>query len=233
MITPAPVAECIVLQDCIQVPSTPGKSNGPFLLPNLLFGYSDLEPYIDQATMMYHYNKHFNGYMTNLNNALKGTLSANLTELVLNPTDSTIRNNGGGFYNHGLFFRIMCTASRSETPSKLLEDAIIKSFGSMAQMKQQFAAQASSRFGSGWVWLGVLPDGKLGITTTANQDTPFMKVQDIQYQLMYPFLGLDVWEHAYYLNYQNQRSSYVDAWWNIVNWSQVPKKNNSHPLHKT
>eukprot|EP00960_Hanusia_phi_P037436 752942-Hanusia_phi.AAC.3 len=229
---------CPGLQDCISIPSAPAKSNGPFQLPGLPYHYQDLEPYIDEATMMYHYNKHFNGYMTNVNNALQGLPSANLTQLILNPSSPSMRNNGGGFYNHGLFFRIMCKASRSEAPSKLLEDAIVQSFGTVANMKQAFANAASSRFGSGWAWLGkfllsldakwitilqpgVLPSGKLGITTTSNQDTPFMNLTDQQYQYMIPFLGLDVWEHAYYLNYQNQRAAYVDAWWNIVNWSQV------------
>lgn len=194
---------------------------GPFSLPVLPYDYKALEPAIDEATMKFHHDKHFNAYTTNLNKALEGKEASSIVELQKGAIKAggAIRNNGGGYYNHGMFFESMTSPAKSGAPSPALGKAITESFGSMDEMKAKFGDTAAKRFGSGWAWLGVTPDGKLAITSTPNQDNPLM--DGAEGDKMIPFLGLDVWEHAYYLKYQNLRPSYIKEWWTVVNWAKV------------
>jgi len=195
--------------------------SGPFKLPPLPYDYKALEPAIDEATMKFHHDKHFNAYATNLNKALEGKEAGSIVELQKGAIKAggAVRNNGGGFYNHGMFFESMTSPSKSGAPSPELAKAINDSFGSMDEMKAKFSDAAAKRFGSGWAWLGVTPDGKLAITSTPNQDNPLM--EGAEGEKMIPILGLDVWEHAYYLKYQNLRPSYIKEWWSVVNWAKV------------
>ena len=194
-----------------------------FELPELTYAHDALEPHIDAKTMEIHHGKHHNAYTTNLNNALEGTdMEGQSIEEILGNISAhpgAVRNNGGGFYNHSLFWEVMSPDGGGE-PSGDLADAINSSFGSFDDFKNQFAAAAATRFGSGWAWLCVC-DGKLCVCSTPNQDNPLMDVADCKGT---PILGLDVWEHAYYLNYQNRRPDYVSAWWNVVNWDEVAKR---------
>eukprot|EP00286_Rhodomonas_abbreviata_P002562 CAMPEP_0181342166 /NCGR_PEP_ID=MMETSP1101-20121128/30844_1 /TAXON_ID=46948 /ORGANISM="Rhodomonas abbreviata, Strain Caron Lab Isolate" /LENGTH=282 /DNA_ID=CAMNT_0023453583 /DNA_START=40 /DNA_END=888 /DNA_ORIENTATION=- len=196
-------------------------ADGAFSLPKLPYAYDALEPHIDKMTMELHHDKHFNAYLTNLNKALEGKDAKSLLDIQKTAIKdgAMLRNNGGGFYNHGLFFNTLGPASESGAPSPALAKAIESSFGSMDKMKEEFNAAAAKRFGSGWAWLGVAPDGKLVITSTPNQDNPLMEGCDGA--KMVPFLGLDVWEHAYYLKYQNRRPEYIAGFWNVVNWGKV------------
>ena len=193
-----------------------------FELPNLPYAHDALEPHIDTKTMEIHHGKHHNGYTTNLNNAVEGTdLAGESIENILANISShsgAVRNNGGGYYNHCLFWEVMSPNGGSE-PSGELADAINSAFGSVEEMKAQFSAAAATRFGSGWAWLCVT-DGKLCVCSTPNQDNPLMDVADCKGT---PILGLDVWEHAYYLNYQNRRPDYIEAFFNVINWDQVNK----------
>lgn len=193
-----------------------------FELPNLPYAFDALEPHIDARTMEIHHDKHHAGYTTKLNNALEGhaDLAGKSAEDILrniNGVPETIRqsviNNGGGYVNHNLFWQIMGPNAGGE-PSGSIGDGIKSTFGDFNAFKEKFANAAATRFGSGWAWLCVEKDGKLGICSTANQDSPLMQGNT-------PILGLDVWEHAYYLNYQNRRPDYITAWWNVVNWSKV------------
>jgi Fe-Mn family superoxide dismutase len=190
-------------------------------LPPLPYAYDALEPFIDARTMEIHHGKHHAAYVTNLNKALEG--HAELQALPIEPLvaalsrvpesiRTAVRNNGGGHFNHALFWKLMKKGGGGE-PQGRLAAAIQASFGSFAEFKTKFAAAAMGRFGSGWAWL-VLKDGKLAIESTANQDSPVMEGTQ-------PILGLDVWEHAYYLKYQNRRADYVEAWWNVVDWEQA------------
>jgi Fe-Mn family superoxide dismutase len=194
-----------------------------FELPGLPYANDALEPHIDARTMEIHHGKHHNAYTTNLNSAVEGTdLDGQSIEEILGNISAhpgAVRNNGGGFYNHSLFWEVMSPDGGGE-PSGDLADAINSSFGSFDDFKNQFAAAAATRFGSGWAWLCVC-DGKLCVCSTPNQDNPLMDVADCKGT---PILGLDVWEHAYYLNYQNRRPDYVSAWWNVVNWDEVAKR---------
>ena len=192
-----------------------------FTLPKLPYAFDALEPHIDAATMEIHYTKHHQGYVDKLNAALEGhpeltekPLEVLLGELALIPEDIrlAVRNNGGGHSNHSLFWQIMSSAGAGE-PEGDLAKTIKKDFGSFADFKTRFAEVAKARFGSGWAWL-VVTDGKLEVISTANQDTPLSEGYA-------PILGLDVWEHAYYLKYQNRRPEYIEAWWNVVNWTKV------------
>jgi superoxide dismutase, Fe-Mn family len=192
-------------------------------LPALPYAEAALEPHIDAQTMNIHHTKHHNAYVTNLNNALAGhaalealSLEALQTSLDQVPEDkrAAVRNNGGGHYNHTLFWEIM-GPNAGGTPSGALGDAITAAFGSFDDFKAKFKAAATGRFGSGWAWLVKKADGSVAITSTPNQDNPLMDGSGT------PLLGLDVWEHAYYLNYQNRRPDYIDAWWNVVDWSKV------------
>jgi len=192
-------------------------------LPKLPYDYSALEPHLDARTMEIHYTKHHQGYVNNLNAALEGQadLQAKSVEDLLKnlnqiPEDirQAVINNGGGHANHSLFWQIM-SPEVSQPEGELLE-ALNSAFGSLDKFKEEFSTAAKTRFGSGWAWL-VMADGKLSVVSTANQDSPLSSGQT-------PILGLDVWEHAYYLNYQNRRPDYIEAWWNVVNWDEVARR---------
>ena len=189
-----------------------------FELPKLSYSYDALEPHIDARTMEIHHSKHHQAYVTNLNNALTGTEGEKLSieEICKNVSKypMAVRNNGGGHFNHSLFWSIMAPNAGGEPTGDLLA-AINSSFNSFAEFKTQFATAGTTRFGSGWAWLSV-KDGKLVISSTPNQDNPLMDVAEVKGT---PILGMDVWEHAYYLHYQNRRPDYMKAFWNVVNWS--------------
>ena len=191
-----------------------------FELAPLPYAYNALEPHIDAKTMEIHHSKHHQAYINNLNNAIKGTEleGKSLEEIIANISKHSmaVRNNGGGHWNHTFFWNIMGPNAGGE-PTGALKDAINASFGSFTAMKEQFNAAGATRFGSGWAWL-IVQDGKLVITSTPNQDNPLMDIADVKGT---PILGLDVWEHAYYLNYQNRRPDYIGAFWNVVNWEAV------------
>jgi superoxide dismutase, Fe-Mn family len=194
-----------------------------FELPPLPYGYDALEPSIDKMTMEIHHDKHHAGYVNNLNKAVEGTEMATKTldELVINVSKYpvAVRNNGGGHWNHSLFWTVMKQNGGGE-PTGALAEAINSSFGSFAEFKTQFGTAAATRFGSGWAWL-VVQNGKLIIGSTPNQDNPLMDISDFKGT---PVLGLDVWEHAYYLKYQNKRPDYISNWWNVVNWDEASKR---------
>ena len=194
-----------------------------FDLPALPYAYDALEPHIDARTMEIHHSKHHQGYTNNLNAAAEaaGLSGTDLETLLARHVDNVaIRNNGGGYYNHNLFWEVMGPDGGGE-PQGELADAINQSFGSFEAMKEQFNKAAATRFGSGWAWLCKLEGGKLEICSTANQDNPLMPGVGCGGT---PILGLDVWEHAYYLNYQNRRPDYVSAFWNVVNWDEVARR---------
>jgi Fe-Mn family superoxide dismutase len=194
-----------------------------FELPKLPYSYDALEPHIDARTMEIHYSKHHQAYTTNLNAAIEGTdLAGKSIEDILKNLDlnnKAVRNNGGGFYNHNLFWEVMAPNAGGE-PTGELATAINEAFGSFEAFKDAFAKAGATQFGSGWAWLCV-KNGKLEVCATANQDNPLMP--GIGCEGM-PILGLDVWEHAYYLNYQNRRPDYINAFFNVVNWDAVAKK---------
>lgn len=196
-----------------------------FTLPNLPYPHQALEPYIDAKTMEIHHGKHHAAYTTNLNNAIAGTaLEGKSIDDILKGLDlsnAAVRNNGGGYYNHCLFWTVM-SPNGGGNPSGDLASAINSSFGSLEKFKEDFAKAAATRFGSGWAWLCVHPGGKLEICSTPNQDNPLMSNGCGGT----PVLGLDVWEHAYYLNYQNKRPDYIAAFWNVVNWNEVSRRFN-------
>jgi len=197
----------------------------PFTLPALPYAYDALEPHIDARTMEIHHTKHHQAYVNNLNAALEkapqleGKSLDDLMKSINSVPEAVrtaVRNNGGGHWNHSQFWEWM-GPKRGGEPTGRLADAIKSSFGDFAKFKEQFAAAAAGRFGSGWAWLIDEGNGKLSITSTPNQDNPLMEGKKA-------ILGLDVWEHAYYLKYQNKRPDYVAAWWNVVNWDAVAKK---------
>lgn len=192
-------------------------------LPQLPYEYDALEPHIDKETMNIHHTKHHNTYVTKLNDALKGhneLANKSVDELISNldavpeAARTAVRNNGGGHANHSLFWKLLSPNGGGE-PTGELAEAINKKFGSFDKFKEEFAAAAAGRFGSGWAWL-IVDNGELEITSTPNQDSPLMEGKK-------PILGLDVWEHAYYLKYQNRRPEYISAFWNVVNWDEVAK----------
>lgn len=191
-----------------------------FELPKLSYEYAALEPNIDAKTMEIHHSKHHQAYVNNLNAALTGTAEEgkSLEQLMSNISklSPAVRNNGGGHYNHSLFWEIM-GPNAGGAPTGELADAINQAFGTFDKFKEDFAKAGATRFGSGWAWL-VKHDGKLVVTSTPNQDNPLMDLADVK---GFPILGLDVWEHAYYLHYQNRRPDYISAWWNTVNWNVV------------
>lgn len=205
----------------------------PFTLPDLPYAENALEPHIDAQTMSIHRTKHHQAYVTNANKALEGTPLADASpdevcrKLKEVPSDriAAVRNNAGGHFNHSLFWRVMAPPSKGGggKPGGDLAKAIDTAFGSFDAFKEKFASAATTRFGSGWAWLCVHPGGKLEVCSTANQDNPLMKaaIGDAAGCGGAPILGLDVWEHAYYLHYQNKRPDYVSAWWNVVNWGAV------------
>lgn len=193
-------------------------------LPQLPYAYDALEPHIDKETMNIHHTKHHNAYVTNLNNALAGhddLLSKSVEELIANldavpeAARTAVRNNGGGHANHSLFWELL-SADGGGTPTGALAEAIDTKFGSFDAFKEEFTKAATTRFGSGWAWLSV-SNGEIEVSSTPNQDSPIMEGKT-------PLLGLDVWEHAYYLNYQNRRPDYIGAFWNVVNWNEVSKR---------
>ena len=192
-----------------------------FELPSLNYSFDALEPHIDTKTMQIHHGKHHAGYTNNLNNAIKGTdLETMSIETILGELDlnnAAVRNNGGGFFNHSLFWNVM-SPNGGGVPSGDLASAINDSFGSFDEFKSAFSKAAGTRFGSGWAWLCVHPGGKLEVCSTPNQDNPLMKGVGCGGQ---PILGLDVWEHAYYLNYQNRRPDYISGFFNVINWGFV------------
>ena len=192
-----------------------------FELPTLSYSYDALEPYIDAKTMEIHHTKHHAGYTNNLNNAIKGTALENLAiEKILSKISThpaAVRNNGGGFYNHNLFWKIMAPKSGGNPKGELLK-AIEKHFTTFDKFRELFNTAATTRFGSGWAWLVKKDDGMLAVSSTPNQDNPLMDIADVKGT---PLLGLDVWEHAYYLKYQNRRPEYIEAFWNVVNWDVV------------
>ena len=193
-----------------------------FELPKLPYAYTALEPHIDARTMEIHHSKHHNAYVTNLNNALAGKPEEKLSieDICKNISKhpAPVRNNGGGHYNHSLFWNIMKPNGGGE-PTGEIGDALRSAFGSFNEFKTQFSNAAATRFGSGWAWL-IVQDKKLVVTSTPNQDNPLM---DVAEKKGTPILGLDIWEHAYYLKYQNKRPDYIAAFWNIVNWDAVSK----------
>jgi superoxide dismutase, Fe-Mn family len=195
-----------------------------FTLPALPYSFNALEPHIDAKTMEIHHGKHHNTYVTNLNNAVAGKPEENLSidDICKNISKYpvAVRNNGGGHWNHSFFWTIMGPNAGGK-PSGAIADAINSAFGSFDEFKTKFAAAGAGRFGSGWAWLIADESGKLQITSTPNQDNPLMDVAEVKGK---PVLGLDVWEHAYYLNYQNRRPDYIAAFWNVVNWNEVAKR---------
>ena len=195
-----------------------------YTLPDLPYAYDALEPYIDEETMHLHHDKHHNTYVTNLNAAIEKypelgekTIEELLSDMDAIPTDikTAVRNNGGGHANHSFFWEIMAPNAGGE-PTGEIKEAINEAFGDFSSFKEEFKKAAAGRFGSGWAWL-VMESGKLAITSTANQDSPLMEGKT-------PILGLDVWEHAYYLKYKNVRPDYIAAFWNVINWDEVNKR---------
>lgn len=191
-----------------------------FELPQLPYSYDALEPYIDKMTMEIHHTKHHNAYVTNLNKAVEGTEldGKSLEEMfkMISKVPVAVRNNGGGHWNHSLFWTLM-KQNGGGNPTGKVADAITSAFGSFDEFKNKFNTAATTRFGSGWAWL-LVQDGKLVVSSTPNQDNPLMDVAEVKGT---PILGLDVWEHAYYLKYQNRRPEYIDNWWNVVSWDKV------------
>lgn len=195
-----------------------------FELPNLPYAHDALEPHIDAKTMEIHHGKHHQGYTNNLNSAIKGTEfeGKSIEEILANcENNPAVRNNGGGFYNHDLFWKVMSPNGGGE-PTGDIKAAIDSAFGSYEAFKDEFSKAAATRFGSGWAWL-CLNNGKLEVCSTPNQDNPLMGIGCKGT----PILGLDVWEHAYYLNYQNRRPDYISAFFNVINWDEVNRRYNA------
>ena len=201
------------------------EPQGPFELPPLPYNYDALEPYIDAETMKFHHDKHHAGYTKKLNQAVSQypELASKSADDILREIDSvpedvatTIRNNGGGYVNHKMFWEIMSPDGGGE-PTGAIADAITEAFGSFTAFQEQFNEAGSNQFGSGWAWLVLDRDRQLKVMGTANQDSPLMEG-------MYPIMGNDVWEHAYYLNYRNRRGEYLNNWWNVVNWDEINQR---------
>ncbi|HYQ56761.1 MAG TPA: superoxide dismutase [Draconibacterium sp.] len=194
-----------------------------FELPKLGYDYKALEPHIDARTMEIHHSKHHAGYTNNLNGAVEGSdLAGKSIEDILSGVSGqsvAVRNNGGGYYNHNLYWEVIAPGG-APAPEGVLLDAVNESFGNITNFQEAFTKAALTRFGSGWAWL-VLQNNKLVISSTPNQDNPLMDVAEVQGT---PILGIDVWEHAYYLNYQNRRPDYVNAFWNLINWDEVARR---------
>ena len=195
-----------------------------FKLPALPYAHNALEPHIDAKTMEIHHGKHHQGYTTKLNATIEGTASENqsIEEILqgLDMSSGAVRNNGGGYYNHCLFWEVL-SPNGGGLPSDDLAQAIVKDFGSFEDFKSAFSNAAATQFGSGWAWLCVQPGGKLEVCATPNQDNPLMPKVGCGGT---PILGIDVWEHAYYLNYQNRRPDYITAFFNVINWDEVAKR---------
>jgi superoxide dismutase, Fe-Mn family len=220
------------LASSIAAPNLSAAEAFPLELAPLSYAPDALEPFVDAMTMTIHHDKHHAAYVTNLGKALEAgkiettdalALCKDLTSL---PADvqMAVRNNGGGHVNHTLFWQWMAPAAKSGKPDDELGSSIQSAFGSLDDFKKLFGEAATKRFGSGWAWLIVKADGSLAVTSTPNQDNPYMKGVVPDADLGTPILGLDVWEHAYYLKYQNKRPDYITAWWNVVNWAEVGKR---------
>ncbi len=199
-----------------------------FQLPDLPYAFDALEPHVDARTMEIHHDKHHAGYTNNLNAAIAGTVLEGMTieQILANVSQhsTAIRNNGGGYYNHNLFWEVMSPNGGGEPSAQMnIGQAIVRDFGSFEEFKKQFSAAAATRFGSGWAWLCTDDNDKLFVTSTPNQDNPLMDIADKKGT---PVLGLDVWEHAYYLNYQNRRPDYISAFFNVINWQEVTRRYN-------
>ena len=216
--------------------AAPLQAAAEFSLPPLPYAANGLEPSIDARTMTIHHDRHHAAYVANLNAQIPTfpeLASVDLTTLQgsISNYSPAVRNNGGGHYNHSLFWTVMAPAGKGGKPSLALSQAIKAAFGSQEAMEQQFNKAAASRFGSGWAWLIVKPDGALAITSTPNQDNPLMDLPGLERGT--PILALDVWEHAYYLNYQNRRPDYISAWWDVVNWNEVNSRFAAAPSAKS
>jgi len=203
--------------------SANGSKNAPFSLPELPYANNALEPAIDARTMDIHHDRHHRAYVNNLNAKVKdypalATTSLEDIQASVSRYDDAVRNNAGGHYNHSLFWTLMSPAGKGGSPSPALKAKLVQTFGSQEAFQTKFTEAATKVFGSGWAWLILRPDGSLAITTTPNQDNPLM---DAVAERGTPLLALDVWEHAYYLHYQNKRADYIKAWWPVVNWTQV------------
>jgi Fe-Mn family superoxide dismutase len=195
----------------------------PFTLAPLPYASDALEPAIDKETMEIHHGKHHQAYVNNLNAQVANypqLAGMGLEEMMakMSTFNTAVRNNGGGHYNHDLFWKLMAPIGKGGEPSAALKAAIERDFGSMEKMKEEFQKAGATRFGSGWAWLIVTPEKKLAVTSTANQDNPLMDIMEVKGQ---PVLALDVWEHAYYLKYQNRRGDYLKEWWKVVNWNKA------------
>jgi len=220
-----------ILPEALAQANTPAQPPTPFMLPPLPYAYDALEPHIDARTMEIHHDRHHAGYVKNLNKAVAEVpamgkesvenLLMHLGTAIPEKARTAVRNNGGGHYNHSLFWQMMSKSGGGE-PKAELAKPIDGAFGSFAAFKDTFSKAAATRFGSGWAWL-VLNEGKLEVVSTANQDSPLMGTA-IAGCKGTPLLGLDVWEHAYYLKYQNKRTDYIAAWWNVVNWDFVTER---------
>jgi superoxide dismutase len=200
------------------------SASAQFTQKALPYAYNALEPFIDAQTMEIHYSKHHAAYVKNLNAALVGTaaekLSINEIFAKVSTLSPAVRNNAGGHYNHELFWSVLTTEKNTKMSTEL-ENAINDTFGSLDKLKEKLNAAGASRFGSGWAWLVVTKEGKLVVTSTANQDNPLMDVAEVKGT---PIFGIDVWEHAYYLKYQNKRADYLSALWNVVNWTEISNR---------
>ena len=226
MLTSAGLAASTILSPAADAPPA-----GPFTLGALPYAFDALEPHVDAKTMEIHHGKHHAAYVTKLNEAVAGVTVPNDPKVLISDLSKlpekaqmAVRNHGGGHFNHTLFWSLMGkagTAGVGGDPSGKIGPAIVKAFGSVKEFQTKFAEAGMKRFGSGWAWLIAKADGSLAITSTANQDSPLMKGIVPEAEHGTPLLGLDVWEHAYYLKYQNKRADYISAWWNVVNWSHV------------
>jgi superoxide dismutase, Fe-Mn family len=221
----APVSPAVAVVAASPTPAVAPVAT-PFTLPALPYAYDALASVIDAQTMELHHQRHHNAQVTALNAAIGANpaLTGLSVEQLLARASSVppaVRNNAGGHWNHSFFWTVMAPVGQGGAPSPALAAAITRDFGSMDAFKAQFRAASLGRFGSGWAWVVIKPDGKLAITSTPNQDNPLMDTADVR---GIPILGNDVWEHAYYLKYQNKRADYVDAWWSLINWSEVSRR---------
>lgn len=208
--------------NALEILGNEGVQNMPFVLPALPYAYNALEPFIDEQTMTIHHTKHHQAYVDKLNKAVEnmgGKFVLEVSFKTISKSDAVIRNNGGGHYNHSLFWQLMKPnpSSKENKPSGKLSESIARDFKSFEDFKKEFSEKSTKIFGSGWCWL-IEQEGKLKITTTPNQDNPLM---DVATEKGKPVLALDIWEHAYYLKYQNKRADYIANWWNIVNWEKA------------